>query len=105
MRRKNGIGGKRAVLAVMMFLGLSTLAAAESDSARAIRASTATVPTNIPGIRTYAEPPKGFNAVTANDVELATYGFPLGPTSRPNRITMRCGTRHETRQGPLERRA
>ncbi|MGA9528162.1 MAG: hypothetical protein WBS24_08610 [Terriglobales bacterium] len=81
MRRRNGIGGKRAVLTVIMtlFLSLGTLAAAESDAARAIRASAATIPTNIPGIRSYAEPPKGFNPVTATDEDLATYGFPARP--------------------------
>jgi len=55
------------------------LATAENDTVRAIRASAATVPTNIPGIHTYAKPPKGFNPVTAMDVELATYGFPPRP--------------------------
>jgi hypothetical protein len=37
------------------------------------------VPTNIPGVHTYAEPPKAFNPVTATDVDLATYGFPSRP--------------------------
>jgi len=74
---------KFANLAVMavgtLLLVFSSLATAESDTARAIRASAATTPTNIPGIRAYAEPPKGFNAVTATDEELATYGFPPRP--------------------------
>jgi hypothetical protein len=63
-----------AVLAIMgsLLLSLSTLATAESDAVRAIYISAANVPTNIPGIHTYAEPPKGFNPVTATDVELAT---------------------------------
>ena len=69
------------VLAVMgmLLLGRITVAAAEDNAVRAIRASAATVPTNIPGIHTYAEPPKGFNPVTATDVDLATYGFPARP--------------------------
>ncbi len=73
--------GNVAVLAVVatLLIGVSTLAAAESDAARAIRASAATIATNIPGIRSYAEPPKGFNPVTATDEELATYGFPPRP--------------------------
>jgi hypothetical protein len=72
---------KLAILAAMggLLLTLSTSATAESDAARAIRASAATVPTNIPGIRTYAEPPNGFNPVMASDEELATYGFPPRP--------------------------
>ncbi len=69
------------VLVVMgsLLLSLSALATAESEAARAIRAAAATVPTNIPGIRTYAAPPAGFNPVTATEVELATYGFPARP--------------------------
>jgi hypothetical protein len=72
---------KLAVLLMMgsLLLSLSTLAMAESDAARAIRASAATIATNIPGVRSYAEPPKGFNALTASDEELATYGFPSRP--------------------------
>ncbi|MGA3090222.1 MAG: hypothetical protein ABSD75_16540 [Terriglobales bacterium] len=70
------------VITGALLLSLSTLATAESDAVRAIRASAATVPTNIPGIHTYAEPPKGFNPVTARDVELATYGFPPRPDKR-----------------------
>lgn len=72
---------KPAALGVLtgLLVSLSTFTAAESDAARAIRASAATVPTNIAGIRAYAEPPKGFNAVTASDEDLATYGFPPRP--------------------------
>jgi hypothetical protein len=75
---------KFAKLAVLVFLAslllsLSTLATAESDAVRAIRASAATVPSNIPGIRSYAEPARGFNPVTATDEELAAYGFPSRP--------------------------
>jgi hypothetical protein len=66
------------VITGSLLLSLSTLATAESDAVRAIRAS-ANVPTNIPGVYTYAEPPKGFNPVTAADVDLATYGFPPRP--------------------------
>jgi Peptidase A4 family len=60
-------------------LALTMPATAETDAARAIRASAATGPTNVPGIHTYAEPPKGFNPVMASDEELATYGFPPRP--------------------------
>jgi hypothetical protein len=78
--KAQGKFGKLGVLAVAMsLLSLSTVAAAETDSAQAIRASAAAVPTNIPGIYTYAEPPEGFNPVTATNVELATYGFPPRP--------------------------
>jgi hypothetical protein len=70
-----------ALLAALgtMPLGLSTLATAESEAARAVRASAATVPTNIAGVHAYPDPPKGFNPVAATDVELASYGFPPRP--------------------------
>ena len=75
---------KFAKMAVLMLIGslapgITTLAKGESDSVRALYISAATVPTSNPGIRTYPEPPKGFNALTATDVELATYGFPPRP--------------------------
>jgi Peptidase A4 family len=72
---------KLGVLAALgiLLVTLTTVATAESEAARVVRASAATVPTNIPGIRSYAEPPKGFNPLMATDVELATYGFPPRP--------------------------
>ena len=78
---------KFASLAVLVILGsllvsLSTSATAQSDAVRAIYVSAANVPTNIPGIHTYAEPPKGFNPVRATEVELATYGLPARPDKR-----------------------
>jgi hypothetical protein len=83
---------KLSVLAVLgsLSLGLSTIATAESDAARAVRASAATVPTNIPGIYAYSEPPKGFNALMATDLELATYGFPPRPDKQgePDRYAL-----------------
>jgi len=79
--KTEGKFAKLALLAIMgsLLLSLGTLAMAESDAARAIRASAANVPTNIPGIYAYAAPPKGFNPLTATEVELATYGFPPRP--------------------------
>jgi Peptidase A4 family len=72
---------KLAILGVLgsLVVTLATLATAESDAVRAIRASAAIVPTNVPGIRSYAEPPKDFNPLMATDAELATYGFPPRP--------------------------
>jgi hypothetical protein len=60
-------------------LSLATLATAQNDAARNLYVSAANVPTNITGIHTYAEAPKGFNPVAASDVDLATYGFPPRP--------------------------
>ena len=70
---------KFLAVAGSLFLSLTTVAPAQSDAVRAIYVSAANVPTNIPDIRTYAEPPKGFKPGTASDVELATYGFPPRP--------------------------
>ena len=70
---------KLAAIAGCLLLGFTTLARAQSNAVPTLYASAANVPTNIPGIRTYAEPPKGFNPVTASDVDLATYGFPPRP--------------------------
>jgi hypothetical protein len=76
--------GKLAKLAARaitgcLLLGFTTLARAQSDAVPTLYASAANVPTNIPGIHTYANPPKGFNPVTATDVDLATHGFPPRP--------------------------
>jgi hypothetical protein len=72
---------KRAILVLTgsLLLSVSALANSKSDALAAIYASAANVPTNIPGMHTYAEPPKGFDPVTATDEELATYGFPMRP--------------------------
>jgi hypothetical protein len=73
-----------AILAVMVSLVLSfnAPALAESNTVRATYLSAATVPTNIVGINTYPEPPKGFNPLTVSDVELASYGFPQRPNKQ-----------------------
>ncbi len=81
MTTQTNISRKLAVLAAMgsLLLSFSTLALAESDAVRTIYLSAANVPTNLANIHTYADPPKGFNPLTATDVELATYGFPQRP--------------------------
>jgi len=81
MTTQTNISRKLAVLAAMgsLLLSFSTLALAESDAVRTIYLSAANVPTNLANIHTYADPPKGFNPVTATDIELATYGFPQRP--------------------------
>jgi hypothetical protein len=61
-------------------LGLATLATAQNNNvARNLYISAANVPTNLNGIYTYPDAPKGFNPLTASDVELASYGFPTRP--------------------------
>src|ERR1700728_4540668 len=71
------------VIAGSLLVSLSTFATAQSDAVRAIYVSTATVRTNIPGIHSYAEPPKEFDPVTATDVELATVTYVVG-SCKPN---------------------
>src|SRR5271163_1739577 len=39
----------------------------------------ATIPTEVPGIYTFAQPPLGFNPLSASSLELAMYGFPPAP--------------------------
>jgi hypothetical protein len=81
MHTQDGSNNRLAILMAVgiLLLSVSPLANAQSDTVRQIYISAANVPTNIPGIHTYAAPPTGFNPVTATDVELATYGFPPRP--------------------------
>jgi hypothetical protein len=39
----------------------------------------ATIPTEVPGIYTFAQPPQGFNPLAASSQELAMYGLPPAP--------------------------
>jgi hypothetical protein len=70
-----------AATLVMMF-NLANLAVAQTEAVRQLYVSAATVPTNLPGIHTFAEPPSNFNILAATDEELATYGFPPRPDQR-----------------------
>jgi hypothetical protein len=79
--KTSNIGRKLTILAITAsaLLAFTTIALGESDAVRAIYLSAGNVPTNLPNIHTYAEPPKGFNPLVASDEELATYGFPTRP--------------------------
>lgn len=66
--------------AAIAILCLSPSATAQSNDFRAIYDLSATVSTNIPGVHTFNSPPAGFNAITASDQDLATYGFPPRPS-------------------------
>jgi hypothetical protein len=68
-----------AAISGIFLLGSATLSIAQSDAARAIYVSGATVPTSIARVRTYPPAPEGFNPLTASGEELATYGFPPRP--------------------------
>jgi hypothetical protein len=77
---------RRSILPVVMAsaiavlaCSLTTTAVAQSDAARAIYESAATVQTNIEGIRTFPAAPAEFNPLAASDEALASYGFPPRP--------------------------
>lgn len=68
-----------AIALMVLALGFAAAAAAQSDAVRAIYQSSASSPTNIAGVRTYAAPPAGFSPLSASDEALASYGFPPRP--------------------------
>src|SRR5580692_6118658 len=68
----------RAIVAGLV-LSLATSAVAQSDAARAIYESAASIPTNVAGIRTFPAPPAAFDPLSATDEALASYGFPPRP--------------------------
>ena len=68
-----------SVLCLALATTVSAFATEPGDAVKNLYLSAANKPTNIAGIHTFAEPPQGFNPLTASDVELATYGFPLRP--------------------------
>jgi hypothetical protein len=82
---------KYFVCSVVIAVTISSLAmtatAADKAVLGAIYDSSATIPTNIKGINTYPAPPRGFNAVTASDEELATYGLPPRPDKQADPVS------------------
>jgi len=77
-----------AVAAVtVLVVSLSTFVAAQNEAARAIYEQSATIRTNLEGIRTFAEPPAGFDFLGASDEALAAYGIP----PRPDRTSDAAG--------------
>jgi hypothetical protein len=71
------------VLAVLLATAVRTVAVAQDrERLGAIYDASATVETNIPGVRTFNLPPKGFDVIKASDEELATYGFPPRPNQQ-----------------------
>jgi hypothetical protein len=67
--------------AIMAFfvVGFSMLAAAQREDANTIFATAPKVATSLNGVSVFAAPPKGFNPLTATNVELLTYGLPQRP--------------------------
>jgi Peptidase A4 family len=65
--------------AIVFLASTSTFMAAQSEAAKAIYDASATVATNIAGIRTFNAPPAHFNPLTASEEDNALYGFPPRP--------------------------
>jgi len=74
-------------MAVAVLFVCTALSNAQNEAVRAIYDSSASVPTNIAGIRTFNAPPAHFNPLKATDEELATYGYP----PRPDKATDASG--------------
>src|ERR1700684_3544799 len=73
-----------AIAVIVLSFGFAKATAAQSDAVSAIYQSSASIPTNIPGVRTFPAPPAGFNALAASDETLASYGFPPRPDQQAN---------------------
>jgi hypothetical protein len=73
---------KVITLATALVVSFSSYAAAQTDAARAMYDASATVQTNIDGIRTFSTPSADFNPVSASDEQLATFGFPPRPNQQ-----------------------
>ncbi|HEV2674531.1 MAG TPA: G1 family glutamic endopeptidase [Aliidongia sp.] len=58
-----------------------------STLAFAAEPATREVPLNLPGARTYVDPPAAFNPLTAPDADLALYGFPPRPDATKSPAT------------------
>jgi hypothetical protein len=70
---------KKFAMQFLVVLALTLSTVAQSDSLRARYDSSATIKTNVDGMRAYPAPPSGFDPIAASDEELAAYGIPLRP--------------------------
>jgi hypothetical protein len=69
----------RKGLLISLLAGVAGIASAHNEAARAIYEESGNVPTNIEGVRTFPAPPRDFDAVSASDETLASYGLPPRP--------------------------
>jgi len=80
------VGFKRAVVlaagAAMVTFAFALRATAQTVTASPIYDQSSNFPTNLPGIKTFAAPPAGFDPIAATDNQLATYGFPPRPNAQ-----------------------
>jgi hypothetical protein len=79
----------RSSVMLPLMCSVAGLASANNEPARAVYAASATIPTNMEGIRTFLAPPDGFDALAPADEELAAYGLP----PRPDQVTDAAGYR------------
>ena len=79
----------RSSVKLPLMCSVAGLASANNEAARAVYAASATIPTNMEGIRTFLAPPDGFDALAPADEELAAYGLP----PRPDQVTDAAGYR------------
>ncbi len=73
-----------AIAAAVLMVSFSIFAMAQRENAAAIFATAPRVQTSVKGVTTFAAPPKGFNPLTATNVELLTHGLPQRPDKAAN---------------------
>jgi Peptidase A4 family len=76
-------------LLVSLLAGVAGIASAHNEAARAIYDASGSIPTNIEGVHTFPAPPRDFDALSASDETLASYGLP----PRPDRAADPAGYR------------
>jgi Peptidase A4 family len=82
--RYRTIGVLCIAMGLLLLCGLPRTAAAQNDTdaIRAMYQTSATIPSTIPGINRFPDPPVGFDPVAASDMELAMHGFPPRPDAQ-----------------------
>ncbi len=73
-----------AIATTALVVSFSIFAVAQREDAAAIFATAPRVQTSVKGVTTFAAPPKGFNPLTATNVELLTHGLPQRPDKAAN---------------------
>jgi hypothetical protein len=71
-------------IAIVFVVIFSTFAVAQRENAAAVFASAPRVQTSVKGVTAFAAPSKGFNPLTATNVQLLTYGLPQRPDKATN---------------------
>jgi hypothetical protein len=66
-------------LVVVSMLSLTTFAVAQREDAHAVLDAAPKIETSVRGVHAFPAPPAGFNALTATNRELLTYGLPQRP--------------------------